>query len=334
MDKHSKVCIIGAGAIGCTLAARLILAGCDQVTLIARGENLKVLQQEGIYLKDLTGEHHVKPYQVIDDISQLSQQDVIFVSTKADALKQVIKDIQSVLHIDSLVIPLMNGIPFWYFYKGQENVAIDTVQCLDAEQYLIQNFPLQNLIGSVVFITAELKEYGHVESNNPYLLIFGEPNHQLTDRVQSLKLLFEDTTIEARIVEQIRDNIWTKVVANLSSNPLSVVTGATLKTIYSHPQLHQVVVQIMQEIRLVAVSYGARISIDPHTFLTLGANMGDIHTSMWQDFQHKRPLELNSIALAVFELAQRYDCPMPTTKNICNLAKYMSEQSLNHLSEG
>ncbi|WP_111893937.1 ketopantoate reductase family protein [Acinetobacter sp. MB5] len=327
MDKQAKICVLGAGAIGCTVAARLILAGFEHVALVARGQNRTVLMEHGIHLTDLTGEHHVYPDMVVEDISSLPAQDVVFIATKADALKNVVDGLNTVLHESSLVIPLMNGIPFWYFYIGQERQEIQSIQCLDQDEMLIQKFPFQQLIGSVVFITAELLSHGVVKSNNPYLLIFGEPEHQKTPRIEALAALFADTSIEARVVDNIRDQIWTKVIANLSSNPLSVVTGATLQDIYSHPKLHTLVTQIMQEIRLVAVSYGARISIDPHSFLKLGAQMGDVHTSMWQDYQHKRPLELNSIAMAVFELAERYECQMPITQNICSLTQYLSEQS-------
>lgn len=332
MDKSAKITILGAGAIGCTVAARLILAGFEKVSLIARGENLKQLEAEGIHLKDLTGEYQVRPFQVVEQAAGLDVQDVVFIATKAGALRQVTASINTLLHQDTLVIPLINGIPFWYFYQGDDQVeakvqSVQTICSLDADRYLIEHFPLRHLIGAVVFITAELHGHGRVSSNNPYLLIFGEPSHQLTPRVEQLQQLFTDTGIEARVHESIRDQIWTKVIANLSSNPLSVLTGATLHDIYSHPYLHEVVSNMMLEVRQVAACYGARINIDPKLFLKLGADMGDVHTSMWQDFQNKQPLELSGIADAVLELADGYDCPMPVTRQICQLTKYLSDQS-------
>ena len=226
-----------------------------------------------------------------------------------------------------MLIPLINGIPFWYFYEGQKSRDIRPVKCLDPAQELIQKFPLSHLIGAVVFITAELLEPGKVQSSNPYLLIFGEPNNKLSKRVKTLQSMFVHTGIEARAVKQIRDQIWTKVIANLSSNPLSVITGATLKDIYSHPFLHDITLQMTHEIRQVAASYGARVSIDPLTFLELGRGMGDIHTSMWYDYQKKQPLELSGIAAAVIELAERFECAMPMTRHIYQLTQYISEKS-------
>lgn len=327
MEKSAGITILGAGAIGCTLAARLILAGFSRVSLIARGENLNVLQQQGIHLTDLTGEHHVRPYQVVEDSRQLGQQEVVFIATKTTALGLLSSTLQPLLHAETLLIPLTNGIPFWYFYEGQKNAKVKAISSLDPTRVLIDGYPLAQLIGAVVFITAELQEYGKVCSSNPYLLIFGEPNNRLTKRLKALQALFSGSTIEARIVKNIRDQIWTKVIANLSSNPLSVITGATLRDIYSHPYLHDITLQITHEIRQVAASYGARVSIDPHTFLQLGSDMGEVHTSMWHDFQKKQPLELSGIADAVLELGEQYECAMPTIKQMSQLTLYLSEKS-------
>jgi len=327
MKKETKISILGAGAIGCTLAARLILAGCERVSLIARGENFQVLSTQGIHLTDLTGEYQLTPYRVVQDITELDPQDIIFITTKSNALHQVTASVQHAVHAETVIIPLMNGIPFWYFYQGQSDGDIQAINCLDKDRQLIEHFPLAHLIGSVVFITAKLETYGKVESDNPYLLILGEPKNQITERIKAVQALFADSGIELRVTDQIRDQIWTKVIANLSSNPLSVVTGAPLKDIYAHPRLNEMALQITQEVRQVAASYGARISIDPVTFLQLGTNMGNVYTSMWHDYQKKQPLEMAGIAEAVFELAEQFNCPMPVTKHICNLTVYLSEQS-------
>lgn len=328
MDKQKKILIYGAGAIGCTIAVNLIHAGFSQVTLVARGENFKVLQQDGIYLSDLSGEYHVRPFQVVESIEALPAQDYLFICTKADAIKSITLAIKGLVHANSVVIPLVNGIPFWYFYLNDDASDIKTIQSLDPDGFIKQHFPFAQLIGAVVFITAELIEYGRVKSNNPYLLILGEPNHTMSPRLTQLTDLFKQTPIEARPHAQIRDQIWTKVLANLSSNPLSVLTGATLRQIYSDPHLKPTTDGILQEIRLVAASYAARIQFDPQQFSQLGADMGDIHTSMWHDFKQKKPLELSSIGDAVLELAQAYNIEMPLTEKIIAMTRFISEQQL------
>ena len=334
MDKSAQITIFGAGAIGCTLAVSLIHAGFNRVSVIARGQNLEVLKQQGMYLTDLTGEYHVRPYQVVESVDELSPQDFIFICTKSDALKTITPSISKLVHAETMVIPMLNGIPFWYFYSGTDTTSAQVVKSLDADGFLQENFPFKHLIGAVVFITAELLDHGRVKSNNPYLLILGEPNHAMSERLGTLENLFQQTAIEVRLHEQIRDQIWTKVLANLSSNPLSVLTGATLKQIYSDPELISITHSILQEIRLVASSYGARIQFDPTKFLQLGADMGEIHTSMWHDFQQKKPLELSSIADAVFELAEHFQISMPMTEKIVSLTRFVSENSRNNNQKG
>src|SRR5690606_17993228 len=149
---------------------------------------------------------------------------------------------------------------------------------------LIQQFPLQHLIGAVVFITAQLQGFGQVKSTNPYLLIFGEPNHQSSARLQDVAQLFTNSCIEARQVKNIRDQIWTKVMANLSSNPLSVIANTTSEYIYANANLSPISKAIIQDVRCVAACYGVRIAIDPNTFMRIGAEMGPIYPSMWHDY--------------------------------------------------
>ena len=322
-----NILIYGAGAIGCVVAARLILAG-HKVTVLSRGKKKEILEKNGIHLTDLTGEHHVYLDRVVDVNSELEPQDYIFIATKFNALAEISSSLSKYLHDQTVIVPLMNGIPFWYFYGLDNQSESKRIKRLDHNGQLIENFPLKHLIGAVVFITAQSESEGHVKSENPYLLIFGEPKHQLTDRLSQLVELFKNTEIEARPVDHIRDQIWTKVMANLSSNPLSVVADAPLSQIYSNQYLVNITQQILYEVRAVAACYGARLSIDPQTFLKLGTEMGETYTSMWHDFKNNRVLELESIAEAVFELADVYDCPMPITKQIYNLTQYLSEQSM------
>ncbi|WP_317033352.1 2-dehydropantoate 2-reductase [Acinetobacter sp. SAAs474] len=327
MQKDLKIAIYGAGAIGCVVAARLILAGYSAVSLIARGQNKQVLEAHGIRLKDLTGEYQVYPFQVVECPSVLEVQDYIFICTKFDALTQISKHLHTMLHPQTVVIPLINGVPFWYFYQDT-STQINHIKTLDPDGELIKTFPLAHLIGAVVFITAQLEAYGQVSSHNPYLLILGEPNQQMSERLAQLSQLFIASGIEVRQSTDIRDQIWTKVMANLSSNPLSVIASATLSDIYAHPYLRDIALNITQEVRQVAASYGARIKIDPCTFLSLGADMGPIYTSMWYDYQKKNPLELTNIIDAVLELAAVYAVPMPTTKLIAQLTRYLNQKNI------
>ncbi|PKO54579.1 MAG: 2-dehydropantoate 2-reductase, partial [Betaproteobacteria bacterium HGW-Betaproteobacteria-19] len=134
--------------------------------------------------------------------------------------------------------------------------------------------------------------------------------------------------IEARPLERIRDKLWTKIIANISTNPLSVISGATLEELYRPGELQDTVIAIMREVLLVAASYGARVEIDPLSFLELGASMGPVRTSMLQDHDKGRPLELAAIGDAVLELAARFDIPMPVTRKIIALARFRGNQAV------
>jgi 2-dehydropantoate 2-reductase len=190
---------------------------------------------------------------------------------------------------------------------------------------LTRALPLAQVIGCVVFITAQSLAPGVVHSNNPHLIVFGEPSGQMTPRLERLRALVEAAGIEARGVDRIRDTLWTKILANLTSNPLSVVTGATLEQLYSLPDLKRIVVKMLHEGLAVAAAYGARVNFDPHTFIELAAGMGPVKTSMLQDYEKGLPLELAAIGDAVLELAQRMDMAMPVTQDVLALARFRGQ---------
>ena len=167
---------------------------------------------------------------------------------------------------------------------------------------------------------------GHAGARNPHLLMLGEPAGGLSPRLQALCEVLSAAGLGARPVPQLRDKLWTKLIANLTSNPLSVVTGATLQTIYSDPVLLQTVRAVMHEAMLVAAAHGARLEIDPTEFLRLGAGMGAVRTSMLQDFERGRPLELAAIGDAVVELAGLYALPMDATRTLLDQTRWHAQR--------
>ncbi len=319
-----RICIAGAGAIGCTLAARLACAGYP-VNMLARGQTLELLQQQGVRLNDLDGEHQAS-VNASDSAVELGPQDLILVCTKAPALAQVLLQLQPMLHADTLVIPIVNGVPWWYFQGLESRFANESIQAIDPHGKLSELIPAHHLIGAVVFITATRRAPNHAESTNPHLMIIGEIDHRMTERLEAVRQLLEQTGIEVRATDTIRDQIWTKVTANLTSNPLSVVTGATLEQLYADPKLSPLVRQILDEVIQAAAAYGARIRFDPHTFMELGAGMGAVKTSMLQDHEQGRPLELAAIGHAVVELAERVGLSMPITRHVLALTEFIAGQ--------
>ncbi|MDE3737858.1 2-dehydropantoate 2-reductase [Pseudomonas resinovorans] len=324
MNHSPRICIAGAGAIGCTLAARLADAG-NAVSVLARGATLAAIRANGIHLDDLDGHHFVR-VPASDRAHDLGPQDIVFLCAKADALPALAADIQPLLHADSLVVPVVNGLPWWYFHGLEGRFAGQHIRAVDPQGLLAERIDLTRVIGCVVFITAQCPAPAVAEAQNPHLMIFGEPDNRLTSRLEQLRTVVAAAGIEARASERIRDSVWTKAIANLSSNPLSVITGATLEQIYGQADLRQLAGDCLHETLLTAAAYGARIEFDPQTILDLGAGMGAVRTSMLQDYDKGRPLELAAIGDSVLELAERLELPMPITRHLVALARFRADQ--------
>ena len=315
-----QVCVAGAGAIGCTLAARL-QAGGQPVNVLARGATLAALKQNGIELSDLDGVHRVQ-VNASARAEDFGVQDVVFVCTKAQSLPSILPSLAPLVGPETVLVPMVNGVPWWYFHAEGGRFDGEPVQVVDPDGVLAAAVPLSRVIGCVVFITAQSSAPGIVTSNNPHLIVFGEPSGELTPRLERLRAMVERAGIEARGVDRIRDTLWTKILANLTSNPLSVVAGATLEQLYSLPELKSIVVKMLHEGLTVAAAYGARVNFDPHTFIELAAGMGPVKTSMLQDYEKGLPIELAAIGDAVIELAGRMGIDMPVTRDVLALARF------------
>lgn len=309
-----QVLIAGAGAVGCTLAARLAAAG-HAVDMLARGTTLQTLRQHGVHLQDLAGMWSA-PVNAVASVAGCATPDVVFLCSKSHDLPALAEQVAPVIGPQTLVVPLVNGVPFWYFHGAGGRFDGRSVQAVDPQGQLAACLPLAQVIGAVVFITAETSSAGQVRSGTPHLLMLGEPSGAPTPRLRELCAMLDGAGIEARALERVRDKLWIKLIANLTSNPLSVVTGATLADIYADPVLLDTVRSVMHEAMLVAVAHGARLEIDPLEFLKLGAAMGAVRTSMLQDFERGRALELAAIGDAIVELAELYQLPMPATRTL------------------
>lgn len=327
-----RISIVGAGAIGTTIAVRLAMAD-HHVSVLARGATLQAIRERGLRLHDLEGTHTARPA-ASDDPAALGPQDIVFVCTKTTALAEVLPLLGPMLGPDTIVVPAINGFP-WWFSDGSSGSSSGgagaqperrPLATLDPDGVLARAVPAAQLVGCVVYITAETLAPGVVRANNPHRLIVGEIDHRASPRAQQLAVVLSGAGIATEATASIRDVVWTKVLSNLSSNPLSVLTGATLEQIYGLPSMRPLVKKILGEAMLTAAAYGARLPFDPDTFIARGAGMGAVRTSMLQDYEAGRPLELAAIGDAVLELAARKGIPMETTADIIALARLRSER--------
>ncbi|MFM2403832.1 MAG: hypothetical protein RL223_1712 [Pseudomonadota bacterium] len=340
------VLVAGAGAIGGTLAARLAAAGA-RVDLLARGRTLAALRADGLRLDDLDGHWQVPaattgepaaaadgaPLRVIASAAEARAPDLLLLASKSQDLAGLVAAAAPAIAAHTLVLPLVNGVPFWYFHGHGGRFDGQPVRAVDPEGALLRALPMDRVLGAVVFVTAESDGPGRLRSQTPHLLMLGEPDttaHPPADgpsaRLQRVCGWLQAAGIGCRALPRLRDKLWTKLIANLTSNPLSVLTGATLRRIYSEPALLDTVHAVMHEVMLTAAAYGARLEIDPIEFVRLGAGMGEFRTSMLQDVERGRPLELAAIGDAVVELAERYGLPVPATRRLLLQTRWHAEQ--------
>jgi 2-dehydropantoate 2-reductase len=314
-----RILVAGAGAIGCSLATRLAVAGLP-VSLLARGATLAAVQAQGLRLDDLDGAWQARVH-AASSAQGLEAADLLFLCCKSQDLPALAAQVRPLITPRTLIVPCVNGVPFWYFHRSGDRFEGETVRAVDPDGRLGTLLPLEQVLGAVVFITADTPSPAHAVSRTPHLVMLGEPGGGITPRLQAACAVLAAAGIEARPLERIRDKLWTKLIANLTSNPLSVVTGATLQAIYTEPALLATVRQVMHEAMLAASCYGARLEIDPIEFVRLGAAMGPVRTSMLQDHERGRPLELAAIGDALIELGERYALPMAATRALVAQAR-------------
>ncbi len=323
-DGRWRVCIAGAGAIGTTLATRLAVAGHD-VSVVARGATRAAIEADGLTLTDREGTHHARV--AAGSADELGPQDAVLICAKATDHATLARAVLPVVGEGTLVVPVVNGIPWWYFEGVPGRHAGSAVEAVDPGGRLKAEMPLDRIIGAVTYVTAERLGPGVARSTNPLRMVVGEIDHTVTDRVEALAAVLRSAGIATEVSARIRDPLWTKVIGNITSNPLSVLTGATLREIYTDPTLSHVARQLLDEALVTAAAHGARMDLDPDAFLAMGASMGDIRTSMLQDYDKGLPLELAAIGDAVAELAELKGLAMPRTRTILDLVRFRAAKS-------
>lgn len=326
-----KIAIVGAGAIGTTLAARLAVAGYT-VSVLARGGTLAAIKRKGVCLIDRQGQHTANVI-ASDNCGELGEQDFVFLCTKAHSVPSLLPQLQPLFGQHTCLVPMVNGTPWWLLMDAVEPRSVEPphIEAVDPGGKLVNCLPASAIVGCVVYIAAQLKAPGVACSNTPLRLVVGKigtPSKCTDSRLAALIEVLESADIGTRHSQRIRDAVWSKVAANLTSNPLSVITGATLAQLYSHASLQKVVGQLFDETRLTAEAYGSQLEMTLQQLLELGENMGAVSTSMLQDHRQGRALELAAIVEGVIELADSKRIPVPTIKLILHLTRYFEDTGL------
>ncbi|MEP7454103.1 2-dehydropantoate 2-reductase [Phyllobacterium sp. SB3] len=319
--ENPRICVAGAGAIGLTIASRLLIGGF-RVGLVARGESLSFIKENGIRLIDKEGDHRM-PAEV-GHATDFPPADILFLCPKSHDMPTLAASIKSLITSNTIVVPVINGIPWWYFdgkddiWDGQQIVAVDP------DGVLKQIIPSRQIIGVTTMITAERIHPGTARTFNPLQMTIGELDDRASDRLDDLASILGKSGFTVRKPLHIRDAIWTKVVRNLVSNPVTAITGATLRQNFGNSYLVDISKLMLHEVLPVIATYDAKLEVDPEMILESGWKLGDVKTSMLQDLERGSPLELASICDAVIELAKFHRIVMPVTQAISNLAHFKS----------
>ena len=320
-----KVAIVGAGAIGALLGLRLAVAG-EQVTFIARGPNLEALRARGVRLVAADGSEEVAPnVRATADYAEAGPQDLVILAIKAHQVEAVAPEVPKLFGPDTIVIPIQNGIPYWYFFRHAGELAGTRVKSVDPSGLISRNIPEERVIGCVVYPAAELLSPGvvrHIEGNR---FPVGEPDGSTSDRVARVSQCFASAGLQAPILPDIRSEIWLKLWGNLTFNPISALSRATLASICQYPLSRALVVAMMTEAQSVANKLGVTFRVPLEKRIAGAERVGHHKTSMLQDVEAGRTLEIDALLGSVVELARLTNTPSPCIDSVYALTKLLAK---------
>ena len=321
-----KVCIFGAGAIGGQVGAQLADSGVD-VSLIARGPHLAAMRENGLILIHEHGERlHVRPF-CTDDPREAGVQDYIFIALKAHSVPGVVEAMQPLIGPDTAVITAMNGVPWWYFHRHGGPHDGRQLHIVDPGGRQWRGLGPERAIGCVIWQAAEIVEPGVVRLTHGNRMPVGEPSGERSERVLAISKALMASGMKSPVKKDIRNEIWMKLWGNLSFNPVSVLTHATLERMGTEPGLREVVGRMMEEAKAIGERLGIRFALDIEKRIDTAREVGAHKTSMLQDLEAGRPMELDALTGVVRELGRLVDVATPTIDLIYNLTRERARQA-------
>jgi 2-dehydropantoate 2-reductase len=313
--------IAGAGAIGGYIGGCLSRAGFD-VTLYARGPHLRAMQERGLRVLSAEGDFEVRP-RAIGDLMDVGPVDVVILGVKAHGLTQLAPQLISVFGENTSVVSTQNGIPWWYFQIGADEFAGLNLARVDPGGVICSSIDPRRVVGSLVYLGTEVVEPGvirHIEGNRVSL---GEPDGSRSERCRMIAEALIHAGIRCPVTTRLRNEIWVKLLGNVAFNPISALTRATLAQMARDPDVCGLVRNIMTEVEAVANKLGVTLPISIDQRIAGAEKVGEHKTSMLQDLEAGRPMELDPVVGAVVELGERLGIPMPHTGAVFACAKLL-----------
>ncbi len=318
-----KFLIVGAGAIGAYVGARMARAGFD-VTLFARGPHLKAMQEHGVQVKSAEGDFQARP-RIVGSLEAAGHANVVFLGVKAHSLPQLAPQLKAVLGPESTVVSTQNGIPWWYFqgfggpWEGLRLERIDPGGVISAA------IEACRVVGSIVYFSTEITAPGVIQHTDGNRISIGEPDGTRSDRCRRIAEALVASGFRCPITTHIRQEIWVKIMGNASLNPVSALTRATLAQMVRDPGVAEVIRKIMQEVEAVSQRFGMELPVSIEQRMAGAEKVGEHKTSMLQDLEAGRPMELEALVGSVVELGEKVGVAMNTTRMVYSCAKLLGQ---------
>jgi 2-dehydropantoate 2-reductase len=317
--KALRVCIVGAGAIGGWLGVRLARAG-HTLSVVARGQTLANLRAQGLSLQE-AGQTQRVSVQASEQAVELGAQDLVVIAVKAPSLPEVARHIAPLLGPDTVVLTAMNGVPWWFLHGFGGAYQDRRLQAVDATGEIGAAIPADRVIGCVVHASCSQASPGVIHHHFGNKLIIGEPSGVKTARVMQIARLLEDAGFESTVSEQIQKDIWYKLWGNMTVNPVSAITGATTDLILDDELVLRFISDVMLEAREIGARIGIPIAQQPEDRHAVTRKLGAFKTSMLQDVEAGRAVELDALVTVVKELGALTGVPTPQTDILLGLAR-------------
>jgi 2-dehydropantoate 2-reductase len=315
----NKVAIVGAGAIGGWMGAHLARAGV-QMSVLARGDTLAALQKNGLQLHQ-SGQLHTVPVTASNDAAELGVQDLVVISVKAPALASIAQQVGPLIGPKTVVLTAMNGVPWWFLQGFGGPVQDRALVSVDPDGAIARAIPAPLIVGCVVHASCSVDAPGVIRHHFGEGLIVGEPSGQATPRVQALHALLQKAGFNATLSPQIQKDIWFKLWGNMTVNPVSALTGATTDRIVDDELVRGFISSVMLEAKAIGERIGIPIAQEPEDRHAVTRKLGAFKTSMLQDVQAGKPVELDALVSAVRELGQMTGVHTPFTDALLGLSR-------------
>jgi 2-dehydropantoate 2-reductase len=314
-----KICVVGAGAIGCWFGAWMARAG-HEVSLLARGAHLAALQAGGLRFED-GDRRETFAVRAAADPSELGRHDLVLIGLKAYSIAGMLPRLAPLMGADTVVMPAINGLPWWYFYKEGGRFDGSRIRCLDRDNSMFAALDPRHLVGCVVHGSAEVVAPGVARHNSGDRFIVGEPDGTASPRIAALAAAMREAGFDAPVTPRIREEIWTKLAGNLSYNPVAALTLARMDEMNANEDLLALIRPLIAETIAVAAAYGVTIPVTVEERIGIARKIGRAKISMHQDIERGRPLETDGIIGSVVELARRAGVATPMASAVLALVE-------------